>query len=55
MTSIDEVEQAAERLRKRQDRDSHVRPLRPDRDLTWNRMPEEHDDFEPDYDHDSFE
>lgn len=45
------VEEAAERVR-RERREDNVRPLQPDRDLSWERMEKGYDysDMERDYD-----
>lgn len=50
------VAQAAEKVaQERRDRES-IRSLRPDRDLTWERLESTEDDFtrEIDYDHDYY-
>lgn len=45
------VEEAAERVR-RQQREDRVRPLRPDEDLSWERMERSYDQFDMEHDYD---
>lgn len=50
------VAEAAERVAQERKNREWVRPLRPDRDLTWERLESTEDDFarEIDYDHDYY-